>query len=213
MNSINTIIFDFDGVICDSVNIKTEAFIELYSNYPKPITESVKKYHLEHGGISRFEKIKYFETVLLKNEYNSEIISKKAQIFSNLVKNKVVKSEYITGVINFIKKNHNTLKFICTGTPESEIIDIVHKREINSYFTGVFGSPKSKEKIIHNIILKWKIDPKEILYFGDAMTDLYASQKYGINFVGIKNLDTKFPDNINIINDFYDDFLNNIEFI
>ena len=78
MNKIKAVIFDFDGVICDSVNIKTEAFVELYSNYHKSISDSVKNYHLKYGGISRFEKIKYIETVLLKNDYNSEIITEKA---------------------------------------------------------------------------------------------------------------------------------------
>ena len=36
-------IFDFDGVIVDSVDIKTEAFGEIYSNYGSFITEKSKK--------------------------------------------------------------------------------------------------------------------------------------------------------------------------
>ena len=48
------LIFDFDGVICDSVNIKTQAFIELYKNYGSKIQEQVREYHLINSGISRF---------------------------------------------------------------------------------------------------------------------------------------------------------------
>ena len=51
-------IFDFDGVIVDSVDIKTEAFGEIYSNYGSSITEKVKNYHIENGGLSRYEKIR-----------------------------------------------------------------------------------------------------------------------------------------------------------
>ena len=55
----DNIIFDFDGVITDSVNIKKEAFAELYSKYGSRIQKKVVNHHLEHGGISRFDKIKY----------------------------------------------------------------------------------------------------------------------------------------------------------
>ena len=37
MNKIKAIIYDFDGVICDSVNVKTEAFGEMYAQYGKEI--------------------------------------------------------------------------------------------------------------------------------------------------------------------------------
>ena len=213
MNKIKAIIFDFDGVICDSVNIKTEAFVELYSNYEKSISYAVKNYHLQYGGISRFEKIKYFETVLLKNDYNSKIIKKKAQVFSKLVKEKVIKSEYIKGIIEFISNNSNIPKFICTGTPENEIKDIVQQRNIYSYFTDVFGSPKSKEQIINNILVKWKLNPNEVLFFGDAITDLNASLKCKLNFIGIKNSDTVFPINTKEIDDFFDKYLSELQFI
>ena len=33
MNKIKAIIFDYDGVIAESVNVKTEAFAELYKHY------------------------------------------------------------------------------------------------------------------------------------------------------------------------------------
>lgn len=213
MNNIKAVIFDFDGVICDSVNIKTQAFVELYSNYHKSISDSVKSYHLQHGGISRFEKIKYFETVLLKSEYNSEIINKKARLFSKLVKEKVIKSEYINGVIDFIRNIPNTPKFICTGTPENEIKDILLQKKIYPYFKGIFGSPKSKEQIIKNILVKWKFNPSEVLFFGDSMTDLFASQKCKLNFIGIKNCDTIFPKNTKKIDDFFDKHLSEIQFL
>ena len=44
------------------------------------------------------------------------------------------------------------------------------------------------------------------------MTDLYASQKCKLNFIGIKNCDTVFPKNTKIIDDFYDKYLNEIQF-
>ena len=55
---IKNIIFDYDGTISDSVNIKTEAFAKLYSAYGNQIVKKVVYYHLSNGGISRFDKIR-----------------------------------------------------------------------------------------------------------------------------------------------------------
>ena len=41
LQMIKNIIFDYDGTIADSVNIKTEAFAELYRIYGKEIERKV----------------------------------------------------------------------------------------------------------------------------------------------------------------------------
>ena len=48
------LIYDFDGVICDSVGLKTDAFVELYNTENESIQKLVREYHLANGGISRF---------------------------------------------------------------------------------------------------------------------------------------------------------------
>ena len=53
---VKNIFFDFDGVIADSVNVKTEAFEKIYLPYGKEIAEKVINHHRENGGMSRFEK-------------------------------------------------------------------------------------------------------------------------------------------------------------
>ena len=67
VSKYSALIFDFDGVILDSVSIKTEAFAELYLQYGKIIQNKVVQYHLKHGGISRYNKIKYFHSEFLGN--------------------------------------------------------------------------------------------------------------------------------------------------
>ena len=45
---------------------------------------------------------------------------------------RVIKCAYIDGVIDFIKKNKSLKLFICTGTPNDEINDIVKARKIKN---------------------------------------------------------------------------------
>lgn len=199
------IIYDFDGVICNSVNVKTEAFVSLYSEFNEQIRAQVKNYHVANGGISRFEKIRYFENILLGKKINEEDIQILGERFANLVKDKVIASEYILGAYGFIENNGKKIdQFICTGTPESEIVEIATARGITSYFKGIYGSPKIKTTIINEIIEKTKVNRDECLFFGDAMTDYHAANECQIPFIGVRSDETNFPDDTILITDFYD---------
>ena len=55
---IKTIFFDFDGVILNSVNVKTEAFRDMYKQYGDDIAQKVVNHHLANGGVSIFEKFR-----------------------------------------------------------------------------------------------------------------------------------------------------------
>ena len=58
-NNIN-IIFDFDGVILDSNNVKTIAFKNISKRFGVSKSIALVKYHIKNGGVSRFIKIKWF---------------------------------------------------------------------------------------------------------------------------------------------------------
>lgn len=205
------IVYDFDGVICDSVKVKTEAFSELYSEHGIRIQEQVEKYHLEHGGISRFEKIKYFEEVLLLSPISENILQQKAFEFSKLVKDKVINSKYIEGARDFIESNSKDyLQYICTGTPEDEIIEILNKRGILHFFDGVYGAPKTKANILRQIIEETNLKVEDSIFIGDAMTDYKAAKELNMNFLGVKSDFIIFPENTLIINDFHDKILQHI---
>ena len=208
MINSEVIIYDFDGVICDSVNIKTEAFVELYKNYGPVIQAEVRNYHLLNGGISRFEKFKFFQSVLLKKEISDDEINKLSNQFSALVKEKIIVSEYIKGAFEFIKRNAFKKQFICTGTPENEIIEISDKKGILPFFQHLYGSPKTKTEIINIILTQTKVDRDKCIFFGDAMTDYNAAQFCKIPFIGVKNAETIFPIGTTIIRDFEDSILN-----
>ena len=60
LDTKSVFVFDFDGVLADSVNIKTLAFYELYKEYGGSISSKVVEHHEANGGMSRFDKFKYY---------------------------------------------------------------------------------------------------------------------------------------------------------
>ena len=70
--SKKAIIFDFDGVLIDSVNIKNKAFKEIVKNKNKTIKKKFIQYHYKNLGISRKVKFKYLlKNLLKKKKYKS----------------------------------------------------------------------------------------------------------------------------------------------
>ena len=47
----------FDGVIKESVSVKTDAFVDLFRPYGRDVCEQVRKHHLANGGMSRYQKM------------------------------------------------------------------------------------------------------------------------------------------------------------
>jgi len=185
---IKAIIFDFDGVILNSNHIKTKAFKDLYKDQKKNVLMNIIKFHKINAGISRVKKIEYFQKKILKKNYTQNEIHKKSKQFSNLVLDKVIKSKFIPGSKKFITNNYNKkLLFISSGTPQDELKVICKRKNISQYFKGIYGSPLKKKDHIINIIKKWKLNKKEILFVGDAMIDLQVSLECKLYFLAIGN--------------------------
>ena len=55
--SYDAIFWDFDGVIKDSVEAKTTAYVSLFDNMDVELLARVKLHHRKNGGVSRYEKI------------------------------------------------------------------------------------------------------------------------------------------------------------
>jgi phosphoglycolate phosphatase-like HAD superfamily hydrolase len=199
------LIFDFDGVICDSVNIKTDAFLELYKGFNENILEEIKTFHLQNGGISRYEKIKYFEKYIVKRSQDDKKILELAEKFSTIVINKIIHANYINGSIEFIERIKNHFKvFLCTATPKFEIDQIIIAKGINNIFDDVYGSPDNKYILFNKLLNDYKLKPDQLIYFGDSTSDFEVAENYGIDFIGITNNQNYFPPGTVIINDFID---------
>ena len=181
--SIKNIFFDFDGVILDSVDCKTRAFEDMYTQYGQEIANQVKRYHLENGGVSRFEKFKYWHKQHLGVEITNAELNALSEEFSNLVVDKVVKSDEIKGSMDFIKSNHQEFRFwIITGTPTIEMKRIADKIEITPYFIGIHGSPEKKKHWVDHLLKTHQLHPNETLFLGDATTDFEAAQWGELHF-------------------------------
>ncbi len=179
--------FDFDGVIVDSLDIKTQAFGDLFKKYGKEIAEEVMKHHRNNGGVSRYEKFRHYYKYLLNKPINKVIVNRLDKEYSALVVKKVINAPYVKGVENFLKKLNQKKKlcFVISATPQKEIRQIVRKRKLQCFFKDVVGSPKDKANNLRGLLRKYRIKPAEAVYFGDAKSDYEAAKASKIVFIVI----------------------------
>lgn len=198
------VFFDFDGVICDSVDVKTEAFDRLYADFDDDVRRMVREYHLHHGGVSRYEKIRHFERTIHGQAADDATVDRKAEEFAALVVDAVVDSPYIAGAREALERLKGVCPlFVVSGTPQEELRRIVERRGLTEYFDGVYGSPTTKSDIVAGLLVERGLAAQSTVMVGDAITDFDAARDNGVPFVGVvgRGHDSPFPPDTSVVGD------------
>ncbi len=182
--SIEAVILDFDGVIVESVEIKTNAFAELYRPFGSGIVRQVIDHHQNNGGISRYEKIRYYHHQFLGIELTELELADWASKFAQHVITQVIEAPYVLGAYEFIIQHYRNYQlFISSGTPEDELKTIIHARQLAPYFDAILGAPDNKFSHLSWILKTYQILPQNIVFVGDATTDRDSAIQHHIHFI------------------------------
>lgn len=179
-------VFDFDGVLADSVEVKTVAFARLYSGHGERIVDEVVRFHRENGGMPRREKFIYYQETLLGEKATDEILDFLSIEFSKIVVKDIVAAQEIPGSVEFIRQVYGEVPlFIDSAAPDEELISIVEQRGLSPYFDAVLGSESTKIENLQRIIDENGFSAAKVLFFGDALSDYRAAKACGSDFIGI----------------------------
>jgi phosphoglycolate phosphatase-like HAD superfamily hydrolase len=181
---LKAVVFDFDGVILESLEVKTEAFRSLFGDEPEHV-EQIVRLHVENLGLSRYEKFRTIYRDFLRRPLDEAEMARLDERFSELVFERVVACDFVQGARDFIARAAQEHElYVASATPEEELVRIIAARGIAPFFAGVGGSPRTKEEIVGDVLADRGIDPSEAVFIGDAMTDLLAARATGVPFVG-----------------------------
>lgn len=181
---IKAIFFDFDGVIVESNDIKTNAFAELFTNESKEIRERIIDYHLNNRGVSRYKKIKFIYKHLLNRHLSNTEFNTLCNNFSTLVLEKVIKAEFVKGAEEFLENYRSKYKyFLLSATPQEEIERIIQKRHMGHFFQAIYGAPTKKSYAVRDILIRENLKPIQVLYIGDALSDYRVAKDCAVNFI------------------------------
>tara|TARA_A100001388_G_C28752130_1_gene492791 strand:- start:1172 stop:1819 length:648 start_codon:yes stop_codon:yes gene_type:complete len=178
------IIFDFDGVVLNSNHVKTEGFASLSKEFGIEASQNLVRYHLENGGISRFNKIEWFVNNELKRN-DKQLIEELIFKYGKIVEKKLLECKLRTNLYDLKQKLSPCKWYIASGGLETEIIKLMNRKNLSKLFDGgIYGSPKTKQKIIKD--LKKNFDPlnkEDWVLIGDSKYDYYCALENDVSFI------------------------------
>jgi len=183
VKEFSAIFWDFDGVIKDSVDVKTQAYFQLFESFGLDVAERVRLHHEANGGMSRFDKLPiYLQWAGL--ESNKIKVNEYCERFSQQVLQGVIDAPWVSGVEQYLRGNaHQQVFVLVSATPQGELEHILHALDLTMCFADVFGAPSRKQDAICNTLLARGIDPSECLMIGDAQADLDAAVANQVPFL------------------------------
>ncbi|HQS67292.1 MAG TPA: HAD hydrolase-like protein [Sulfuricurvum sp.] len=186
---IKNILFDFDGVILNSMKIKGDGFVELLQEYPKNSVQMLETYHYANGGVSRFEKIRYFFHVILQRKTSEQKIQSLAVQFGEIIAEKLFDpANLIAETVTFIKNNYTHYHcHIVSGAEDHELKELCSHLAITQYFKSIHGSPTIKSTLITDLLENNHYRPENTILIGDSINDYEAAKVTGVHFYGYNN--------------------------
>ncbi|MEI3550722.1 MAG: HAD family hydrolase [Alphaproteobacteria bacterium] len=185
--TLKAAIFDWDGTITDSNNIKTEAFVELFQSACPQAAGYIREYQQNRGGISRFEKFRHYIRHFFHREASAAELEDFGRRYAALCRPKLLNAPFIPGAVETLRKLslEKIPVFIVTGSPATEIRELAATRNLLPLIHHIYGSPPTKDVLLAVLLAENRLVPEETVFFGDAPADCEAARINQIPFIGI----------------------------
>jgi phosphoglycolate phosphatase-like HAD superfamily hydrolase len=183
---IKNILWDFDGVILDSMEVRDFGFKEIFKEFEASNVETLLEYHRLNGGLSRYVKIRYFFESILNQSITDTEVLEYATRFSEIMRKELIDPKnLIEDSVHFIKRNHTNFNFhIVSGSDQVELGFLCKELGLADYFISIEGSPTPKNTLVKDLLEKYNYKLSETCLIGDSINDYQAAQANKISFYG-----------------------------
>lgn len=177
------LLFDCDGVLLKSNILKSDAFYESVLQYGVKYADMLRRYHVQNGGVSRYEKFRYFFNEIVKAESIDEKMQEALAAYAKNVRLGLLNCEIAAGLSDLRSELPHAKWLVVSGGDQLELRSIFKSRDIDRCFNGgIFGSPDCKETIIRRELDQNNIS-KNSLFFGDSKYDFEVAKKFSFDFI------------------------------
>jgi phosphoglycolate phosphatase len=198
------IIFDFDGVILDSADLKTRAFAQVYAGEDPAKIAQVVEYQELHGGVGRVEKFAHFERQLFGRPGGPEAVASLCESFAAIVDEAMRRAEFIAGARALLDFCLGKVRMhVVSGMPHEDLKRIVAERGLGGYFDLLYGTPTTKLDAFRAILERTEIAPGNSLAIGDSLTEFEAATQTGVPFLAVitRGRKNRFPVGVPVVED------------
>jgi phosphoglycolate phosphatase-like HAD superfamily hydrolase len=185
---IHCVVFDFDGTLVDSNQIKHDMFLEISARFENGLAVMSGILSAPEAG-DRYDIFDRFVAKIRKDPGGcSQLSSELATSYSDSCHREIAVAPEIPGASDALKQlvSAGIRVFISSATPTEPLLKLIEARGLSRLVQGVFGGPSSKESHIKEIRRITSLDAGKILYVGDTDSDRKAAASAAVHFIGIK---------------------------
>ena len=187
---IRCAVFDFDGTLVDSNEIKRRAFFEVGNEFD-PEGEVVRAV-LDRTSGDRHQICRTLaETLITRGKCPSsqpeELAKRFVEEYTVYCRREVVACKEITGATAALKTlaASGLPLFVNSATLLDALLPILRDRELDTFFAGAYGGPRSKLENLGAIAERAESKPAEVVLVGDGEDDRQVALGFGCRFIGV----------------------------
>jgi len=171
-------LFDFDGVIVDSLELYEEMTRRCFEKIGKPITKNREDF------LNLFDD-NFYEAIRKRGIDADEFNSAAALVIPNIDYGKVVPFEGLMPVLRELEKNNILL--IISSNSSYAIRLILSKYNFDSCFDDILGADFMVSKVdkIFHAMEKWEIPKDRTCFIGDTTGDIKEGKEAGVKTVAV----------------------------
>lgn len=189
-DDIGAIVFDFDGTLVDSNELKVQAFYELFPADCAGVIRNVMATNRERSRFTILGKILAGTTAVSNAAQRETRIAKLAAQYNDIVQHGAATCPAFPDIVSLLEDLSGQHPiFVSSGTPEESLRDIITARGWGGYFAGVFGYPRRKTDVLRRICSERELAPEMILVVGDGESDREAAAATGSQFFRVTGPD------------------------
>jgi phosphoglycolate phosphatase len=172
------LLFDFDGVLVDSLDVYEKTVTLCLAKINQPLTRGREEFLELFDG-------NFYETLAQKGINLDNFMKASVDILSQVDYSQMKPFEAVRPVLKELKKKHCLIVISSNDTPT--IREALRLYDFEDIFQEILGSDfmlSKKEKILY-AIKKYSVMPEDIYYIGDTIGDIKEGKQAGVKTVGV----------------------------
>ena len=184
MSDVKVLIFDLDGVLIESAEIKDEAFAFVFESIGCKEKDRVLDIHRNNYGVHRKKQLVLIYQEIFQSDPSQDLIQELYDRFSSWVRKHVISCPLVPGALEILNLKKDMPCYIVSAAPQEEVIRIAMHYKIAQYFEGIYGGPTKKKDLIELVLERGDYSSEEAVFVGDRISDWESAQNTGVNFIG-----------------------------
>ncbi|MGW3074951.1 HAD hydrolase-like protein [Kitasatospora sp. NPDC001132] len=183
------VVFDLDGVLVDSNELKVECVRAAFDGFPADLVEQFTDEFRRTFGRSRQEHFAHFHRVSVERGLAGPdfeaFYERYAGAYADRLAHRYPAAPLCAGAAETVQHlaDRGVPLYVATGTPRGEADKVLAAGGLLGAFRAVLGGEEPKSRRLAEILRHAGVDARDVVLVGDSRQDVLAADETGIDFV------------------------------